>query len=286
MRYVDLDSLRGPPAFEVLIAAAETAGKLVAAEPDAVARKALITKHRQCWVAFREPLETLAGKKCWYTESRNPGTDDDIDHFRPKGGVTGCDHGGYWWEAFNWKNFRLSSHRANRPRGNAETGRTHGKGNHFPLIVEDDRWMSPSEESRERPSLLDPTDPCDPPMLTYGVDGRAALAPDYRDEPDAYDRIEASRRYFHLDAASFVEDRTALYGRIAKRVEDGERVAVAALDGEASARETLKSAAGDLIGFTRPDQPYSKAAVAYIRVYRDRAWVRKMVLGNVLLDSA
>lgn len=287
MRYIDLDLLRGPADFEALITAADEAQQLVEDAAGPAARKALLTQHRQRWVGFRTPFEALVGEKCWYTESRNPGTDDDVDHFRPKSHVTECPaHGGYWWEAFNWRNFRLSSHRSNRLRGNPETGDTHGKGNHFPLLNEADRWMSHTDACHERPSLLDPTNPLDPPMLTFGVDGRAALAPDYDDVADAPERIEASRTYLHLDWPSFVEARTALYGRIATRVDDGERLAAAALDdGEPAALEALKAVARDLIRLTDPREPFSKAALAYIRVYRDKPWLRRMVLGNIHSDA-
>lgn len=283
MRFIDLDSLRGNPDVEALIAAAETTQALVASESDPVARMKLINTHRKRWVDFREPFETLIGSKCWYTESRNPGTDDDIDHFRPKGGVTECSlHGGYWWEAFNWKNLRLSAHRANRLRRSAETGATLGKGEHFPLLNEDDRRMSPDDACHERPKLLDPADPSDPPVLTYGIDGRAAVMPDYDSEPDVEERVEASRLYFHLDFPAFVEDRTALYGQIARRKEEGDRVAPAALDDrQPLALSTLRTVARDLISLTSPRKPYSKAALAYIRVYRGTHWVRRMVLDNV-----
>jgi uncharacterized protein (TIGR02646 family) len=282
LRYIDLEGLRGQASVEALIVAAEHARVLVAAEPDADARRELIKANRKRWVDFRPSFESLVGQKCWYTESQNPGTDDDVDHFRPKGNVEGLTHGGYWWEAFNWRNLRLSCHRANRTRINPETGQPHGKGAHFPLLNEGQRWMGPAAPCHELPALLDPTNPSDPPMLTYGIDGRAALAPEFEGDVAACQRIDQSRRYLHLDWPSFVEQRTALYGRIATRVDDGERVAEAALGTcEPVATETLRSVARDLIQLTQPHEPYSKAALAYISVYRDKLWVKRMVLKNV-----
>jgi hypothetical protein len=288
MRFIDLDGLRGPADFEALIAEADKTKALLAAEGDADERKRLIKLHRRRWVAFRGSFEKVVGRKCWYTESRNPGSDDDVDHFRPKGAVTECPgHGGYWWEAFEWTNFRLSSHRANRHRTNPETGKRHGKGNHFPLMVEGDRWMRPHDACRERPKLLDPTDPLDPPMLTFNQAGRAELAPAYDGEEGASDRIDASRLYLHLDWPAFVEDRTALYGRIIARIKEGDRVAPAALDdGDPAAKASLRAVAAELIRLTEPDSPYSKAALACIRMYRDRTWVQRTVLANVSPDGA
>ena len=262
--------------------AAEKVANDVAAEDDPVKRKAIINANSARWKAFRRDFETLVGQKCWYTESRNPGTDDDVDHFRPKGGVAECrKHGGYWWLAFGWTNYRLSCHRSNRLGRREDLGRTHGKGEHFPLLVEGDRWMSPAHACLERPSLLDPTDPADPPMLTYDIDGTAALHPAYDGDADANRRLEASRIYLHLDSPEFVEDRAGLYGTIATKVENLDRLATAAFVGDEAARQTLKDAAQELIRLTRPQTPYSRAAEAYIRIYRNREWVQKFVLNNL-----
>jgi hypothetical protein len=283
MRFIDIDELRGPAEFEALIADADQAKALVAAAPDSAERKRLIGLNRARWVAFREPFERLSNEKCWYTESRSAGADGDIDHFRPKSNVAGCPtHGGYWWEAFEWTNFRFSSQRSNRRRKNPETGKTQGKGDYFPVADESDRWQGPSEVCRERPLLLDPTDPLDPPMLTFDQAGRAELVPAYDDEAGAAERIEASRLYLHLDWPQFVEDRTSLYGTVTRSIKDGDRVAQAALDDrDPAAMSALKSVAADLIRLTRSNTPYSRAAEACIRRYRDRIWIRRTVLPYV-----
>lgn len=178
MRYIDLDLLVGRADTQPLIDAANAARQAIQAAPDAAARRALIAANRDKWVAFRPLMQQIFGDKCWYTESKNPGTDDDIDHYRPKSRIADRrGHGGYWWEALHWRNFRLSCHRANRLRRNPDTDQTHGKGDRFPLLVEADRWMAPGDACHERPTLLDPTDPADPPILTFDTDGRVALSP-------------------------------------------------------------------------------------------------------------
>ena len=118
----------GDTAVAPLIANAEIAKRAILSASSAAERRSLIESHRGVWVGFRAHFERIYGRKCWYTESENPGTDDDIDHYRPKGQLAGGrGHTGYWWEALNWQNFRLSCHRANRPRKNPETGDTQGK---------------------------------------------------------------------------------------------------------------------------------------------------------------
>ena len=172
MRYINLNLLIGDLEAAPAIEAAEHARAEVLAEPDPVRRRDLIERHRDKWVAFRAHFERVFGKKCWYTECVNPGTDDDIDHYRPKGRVQEeKGHGGYWWEALNWRNFRLSCHRANRLRENPETGDTCGKGDHFPLLNPDQRWRDPNAVSHERPLFLDPVRAIDASYLTYDISG-------------------------------------------------------------------------------------------------------------------
>lgn len=283
MRFIDLDLLIGDPRVQPLIDAAEAARREILAEPDPTRRRALIDAHRSKWVAFREQFQRVFGNKCWYIECRNPGTDDDIDHYRPKASVAeDPTHDGYWWEALSWRNFRLSCHRANRLRSNPESGETHGKGDHFPLLRESDRCRRPSDDiCRERPTLLDPTDPSDPPLLTFNIDGSVALAPSHAADADAKRRVDDSRIYLHLDWPAFKEERQVLYREVMTKVHDGDRAADRWERGEIAAREALKTSIRDLIRMTRNEAPYSRVARAYVHIFRDRSWVRQCVIPNI-----
>jgi hypothetical protein len=282
VRFIDLDLLVGQPDTQPLINTAETIRQAILAAPNAAARKALIAANQDKWTAFRPHLQAIFGPKCWYTESKNPGTIDDIDHFRPKGRIADRrGHGGYWWEALNWRNFRLSCHRANRLQRNPDTGNTHGKGDHFPLLAEADRWMRPADVCQERPTLLDPTDPADPPMLTFDTDGRVALSPFYVGDVDAATRVNESRIYLHLDCPAFVTDRRDLYASILLKVTEGDKADLALTRGEVNARDSLKSISRNLIRLTRDDAVYSRAAAAYVLRFRDRDWIKKNVLPHI-----
>lgn len=286
MRFIDLDSIRGKPGVDEAIRNAEQAAAAVDKIKDPARRNKAIKSRDARWKAFRDPFSHIVGAKCWYTESTNLGTDDDVDHYRPKGSVAERpDHGGYWWEAFNWKNLRLSCHRANRLRTNPEADRPYGKADHFPLLDESERWMRHQDRCCERPVLLDPTDPDDPRLLTFDMDGRVAISPIYAADSDAHRRVEASREYLHLDWPAFVEARSDLYGRIATKVAEGDEHADHAYAGDVSARTALKSAAKDLIKLTTDRAEYSKAAIAYVRRHGDRKWVREMVLENVIAGA-
>lgn len=283
MRFIDLDRILGNPRALTLIETAEKLKADLAAEDDPKKRKQLMKAKRQAWVDFRNLFESVYGEKCWYTESKNPGTDDDIDHFRPKGRVDECrDHGGYWWLAFEWRNFRFSSHRGNRPRRNQDAEATLGKGDHFPLLVEDDRCYSPEDEDREKPTLLDPTDPEDPPHLIFDMDGHTAVAPAYKDSETAVRRVKATREILHLDWHTFVAGRRAVYAEVLRLVLAGDRAEAANLRGEAGAGERLKEVAAKLIGMTGEGEEYSRAAIVYIRSFKDRPWIERAVFRNIL----
>jgi len=112
MRWVDIDKLefsdgwqaKADKALDELrkeITNAELAAQL-AGENVATARKAAITNglnksaRKQIWRDLAPQLAKLQNGKCWYSESQNPGSDKDIDHFRPKNRVAeDPDHEGY-----------------------------------------------------------------------------------------------------------------------------------------------------------------------------------------------
>lgn len=72
--------------------------------------------------AVREALRQMFHGKCAYCESHIAGSQDtDVEHYRPKGGVSeakdaGVDHPGYWWLAMKWENLVLSCQHCNQSR--------------------------------------------------------------------------------------------------------------------------------------------------------------------------
>ncbi len=122
--------------------------------------------------------------KCAYCEwEAVAGSDGDVEHYRPKKGVSDADkagvkHPGYWWLAMKWENLLLSCQHCNQSRrqlihepGRSEEDiererrenrlRTTGKLNRFP--VEGNKWICSHTDDvgQERPLILNPceTDP-------------------------------------------------------------------------------------------------------------------------------
>ncbi|NJL27205.1 MAG: hypothetical protein HC897_04605 [Thermoanaerobaculia bacterium] len=96
--------------------------------------------------------------KCAYCEA--PVADyqhGDVDHFRPKAGVTDehdrpVPHPGYYWLAYDWRNLLPTCTRCNQPAENG--GQKIGKHMRFP--VEGSHALRPAEVASEKPLLIHP----------------------------------------------------------------------------------------------------------------------------------
>ncbi len=72
MRYIDTSHIIVPTDWVVLARQVKKSNRQRKFTKDAL------------WSYFREDFEAIVGKKCWYSESSNIGTNNPIDHFRPK----------------------------------------------------------------------------------------------------------------------------------------------------------------------------------------------------------
>lgn len=133
--------------------------------------------------AVRDALRAMFHGKCAYCESKIAGSQDtDVEHYRPKKGVTEADkagvaHPGYWWLAMRWENLVLSCQHCNQSRSyhviipdDLETDEelreflerqpktTAGKLNAFP--VEGNLWVinEGGDLMTEKPLILNPVD--------------------------------------------------------------------------------------------------------------------------------
>ncbi len=73
--------------------------------------------------SVRETICTIYHDKCAYCETKE--FKPDIEHYRPKKGVRGITHPGYYWLCYEWSNLIPSCPNCNRPPG---------KSNQFPII--------------------------------------------------------------------------------------------------------------------------------------------------------
>lgn len=268
MRYIDLDELEDnlPP---LLLQAAEGAkAEVLAASPDA--RTDVIKAHAKIWADLKQYFENHFHSKCWYTESKNPGCDMDIDHFRPKGEVYESNvHPGYWWLAFDWHNYRFSCQFSNRLRKDPKTDIKGGKGTHFPLFIEGSRACSEEDDCDEEIRvLLDPCSPIDPQLLSFEIDGKPTINSEFSGDPDAVRRVEVSKQLMNIDFHTFNDERQKLYMKIRRRIRDADKYF------QLGNTQAFSDAVRDLASWTKRIEPYSSAARIYLRGFRDRKWVQ------------
>lgn len=298
MRFVDIDLLQLPEGWEGRaeqalnelreeVEQAEAAARSAGKDP-AAARKAAITagldqrERKQIWRDLDPHLATLKNGQCWYSESRNPTADKNVDHFRPKNRVEEDDtHEGYWWLAFTWKNYRYSSQWCNQRR--VKDGTSGGKADHFPLCPNSFRARQEEDDIElEEPELLDPIDPEDWKLLTFRPDGY----PTPTKEPGTreYRRAEISIQVYHLHCNQLVKDRRALAGTIKRLVQQLERLRPNIDD--LKIRAVYKSIEIQLLRAIHRDSDYSAAALAYARaeIYKNvrghqvkREWLEEIL---------
>jgi uncharacterized protein (TIGR02646 family) len=112
---------------------------------------------------IQEKIEALFHGKCAYCESNYQGLQPvDVEHYRPKGGVTvngKLEKPGYYWLACEWNNLLPSCIDCNRERNQKQADGTTiktGKANKFPILAEPKRARQPDKERFEGRLLLDP----------------------------------------------------------------------------------------------------------------------------------
>lgn len=169
MRYINLKGISKPKCW---LKKTRRINRRLKQKNSLKVKKAYITK-KACWGDFKPTLERLSCERCWFSESPDWVSPFHIEHFRPKGKVdelkveldfAECQRRdwsvGYWWLAFNWKNYRLCCAAVN----------TSFKRNYFPLEAGSFFASSPIENhSLERNILLDPCVESDVDLLTYNL---------------------------------------------------------------------------------------------------------------------
>lgn len=220
----------------------------------------------EIWSQTKSTFEAFSNRKCWYTESINPGMLHDVDHFRPKAEKAPKATGRlywYWFLTFRAANYRLSCHISNRRNRNPDTDEVGGKGTHFPLRSGSTHATNEAELLNDKGQIIDPCDEDDVKLLAFQPDGRPVVHPAHRDCAEARQRVEVSKLLLNLDFPTFNEGRESLYNDIKRLVEHGDGLEANQLTYVTDKLKQLK----------HRDSPYSKAADSYIRCFRDRPWV-------------
>lgn len=175
---------------------------------DEEARSAYIRNNSARWSAIKENLWNLGNLKCWYSEKRVELGLSEVEHFRPKLRVTGVQHGGYWWCAFKWANYRLAHPLVNKRLTDYQTGELVGKGCYFPLHPDCERAGDETAQNAEVPVLIDPAISSDCALVVFDSSNGAAV-PAYAAEEDEwlFERADQSIDFYYLNEGTWIADR-------------------------------------------------------------------------------
>lgn len=208
MIYINIDS-HEPDEDWLNRADSLTADLLAAADADA--RKQIIEDNQGMWGELKQHFCDVLHRKCWYSESVNDFAHCHVDHFRPKGKAEdeskNVQEEGYWWLAFNWRNYRYSG-----PAGNVR------KKHYF--HVNANKALKPADAiENEDIRFLDPCEPGDPDKLKFNNEG--VVSPKNEDETSRdFLQAEYTIRRMNLNMQGLVEGRRDNYRKAARLIRE------------------------------------------------------------------
>jgi uncharacterized protein (TIGR02646 family) len=172
----------------------------------------------------KSTLRKLFKNKCAYCEG--PLTADmDVEHFRPKGGVTEDDqHDGYWWLTHSWSNLLASCPHCNQSRKShlvpqhatvadflklqsTPPTSSYGKANQFPIQGQRATYTA-QDIKAERALLIDPTAEDPEPLFKWSREGHYSVVLPTVVNPWMQSRALAAIDVFALNRLYLVHDRT------------------------------------------------------------------------------
>jgi hypothetical protein len=160
--------IRGTPPQDWINDAQTITDQLQTAKNEAE-RKVIIDTNQALWRddRIRNWLLSQFNNKCWYTEASESVSSIHVDHYRPKGRVRdldGNENDGYWWLAFNWKNYRICGQLINIKKNDifpiAEGLRANSEGGELLLKLEAPVIIDPREEAARLISYEKDEDAC------------------------------------------------------------------------------------------------------------------------------
>ena len=253
MRYIPLAD-QTPPAVWLL--KADAALKNLQAAPDMDARKAIIDANSRIWGELKSWLLKLSHDKCWFFEVKDICSYPHVEHYRPKKiakDEDGTAYEGYWWLAFDWRNFRICGSVPNT-----------SKGTFFPLRTGCQRVSIAGDLRLEHPKLLDPTDEDDPNLLSFDSTGDAIVAVNVQGWDK--ERVEYSVKRLKLDHQPLVEKRKAVWNACHQRIQ-AYKTELSKFESDNQndiARQQIKENARAIRKMLQPDQELSSVARACV----------------------
>jgi hypothetical protein len=278
MRYINFDGSNISVTSEWLAKVTEL-NKTIHSETDIKKRSKLINDNSSLWSDVKIHLAKVFNYKCWYTESKQQGTDVDVDHYRPKNRVAELQnndpqHYGYWWLAFELSNYRYSCIVANRRRRDIETDIVGGKADSFPILDEAHRvWDQNGNIEDEQPILLDPCKLSDVRLITFRENGEAMARENETTKPRQFQRADVSIKYYNLNHSDFVRARILLRDEMNDLLKNAKRFYNKLETGDATHDHAYETTIQRLRSFTNPNAEFSSFCLAYLENFKHEDFI-------------
>jgi hypothetical protein len=284
MRYIAQFKVRRELPAQWIVKSRDLQAQLAGATP--LQRARIIKANGSHWSELKHALLIASGRKCWYSEVVLSEGEAEVEHYRPKGRLSGEKFAGYWWLAFSWQNFRIASKIANARRFDRINGGLRGKGSYFPLVagtrgnfIDPPTDDDPLGISSERALLLDPTVRSDVDLITFDQDGLPSVNPRVSDDDVISNRVKQSVDFYALDDGLLNARRSDQWKRVRQWGVELDKLfsqPVSGLAGRESDRiDELQSLIADAI-----DQgaEFSSVALAALKTLGNRGWNTRLAL--------
>jgi hypothetical protein len=221
------------------------------------------------WKELRNELLALGHDKCWFSEARSCFDYLHVEHFRPKKSARNKDgsaRAGYWWLAFDFRNYRLCG----------GVGNT-SKGTWFPLRPGTlaAGYNGPIDFPDEAPLLIDPIKLFDVSLLTFANRGIALPNP----ATSAWDaeRAEASIERYKLNSfPPLARARESLWNRFTDLVREADLLMLQQQRIHSADRaRRLEDIFDEFARSKRREAEFSAMASAFFKRH-PTAWVREL----------
>ena len=255
-----------PPSQAWLEKAKKITGQLDSASSDAE-RKEIIDDNADLCGELKTWLLSFSHGKCWFSESRDTYSHWDVEHFRPKikaKNLEGAEREGYWWLAFDWRNYRICGNVGNRK-----------KGGFFPLHPDSQVANSSARHlvKDEIFLLLDPTRPGDAELLSFDEEGKATVMPGLNGWPAQ--RASESIKRFKLNEHEPLREARQRHWIQCRTLIEQARDALESVPPSATDQERSRAAFEELHSMLRPEAIFSAVARECLNVSGYR-WAQRI----------
>lgn len=258
MRPVDQKHVRRAARFDALTTASAAIG--TATE---MSWEQFLQRNAAEAAELRTGLWAVGCMKCWFSEAEIQQGEGHVEHFRPKGKLSGAQHDGYKWRTFDWKNLRLAHATVNLRRTDYLTRTKMGKGSYFPLQDKKKRANNAADEIGETPLLLDPVVASDNLLICFD-EASGTPKPRYDEDQNKwlYERASQSIKYYHLNEGTWNAKRADLMAAVGKLCDQLLEIVATQPQDESAYSQKID----EIVAYLSPFAEFSAACLQVVRV--------------------